>query len=142
METFVIFIVVEGSAKIKVNQKEMFLIANECLIISCNSKESTPAKINKSGSAKLVKAQPVEVRTLVDRLELPGTIRAENVANILSTAEGKIAKLLVREGDAVRKDQVVVLISPLIREDIINSARLMVEARQEALSKNPFQTLD
>lgn len=32
METFVIFIVVEGSAKIKVNQKEMFLIANECLI--------------------------------------------------------------------------------------------------------------
>jgi len=105
--------------------------------ISCNSKESTPAKINKSGSAKLVKAQPVEVRTLVDRLELPGTIRAENVANILSTAEGKIVKLLVREGDAVRKDQVVVLISPLIREDIINSARLMVEARQEALSKNP-----
>lgn len=87
--------------------------------------------------AKLVKAITVAPRTMTERLELPGTLQAENVANVLSTAEGKVSQLLVREGDAVSKDAMVATISPLIREDIINSARLQVEAKKEAQARQP-----
>ncbi|GAB4367757.1 MAG: efflux RND transporter periplasmic adaptor subunit [Calditrichia bacterium] len=107
------------------------------LILSCSPGEKQPVQSPKSTQAKLVKVTTVSPKTLVEKLELPGTIRAENVANILSTAEGKISKLFVREGEQVLQNQVVVLISPLIREDIINSARLLVEAKREVLTKNP-----
>jgi len=59
---------------------------------------------------------------LEEKLQLPGTLRAENVANILATAEGKISRLLVRESDFVQTNQMVAMISSLVREDIINSA--------------------
>ncbi len=102
----------------------------------CGSKQENPAEAKKS-DAKLVKVQPVQTRKLVEKLQLTGNLRAENVANILSTVEGKISRLLVREGDHVQPNTVVAMISSLVREDIINSARLLVQSRQEALAKNP-----
>ncbi|MDZ7723383.1 MAG: efflux RND transporter periplasmic adaptor subunit [candidate division KSB1 bacterium] len=106
------------------------------LIHGCGSKPESPAEAKKS-NAKLVKVQTVQTRKLTEKLKLPGTLRAENVANILATAEGKISKLLVREGDRVQSNQVVAMLSSLVREDIINSARLLVQAKQEALTKEP-----
>lgn len=102
----------------------------------CGSKQENPAEAKKA-DAKLVKVQPVQTKKLVEKLQLPGTLRAENVANILATVEGKISRLLVREGDQVQANAVVAMISSLVREDIINSARLLVQAKQEALAKNP-----
>lgn len=87
--------------------------------------------------AKLVKVQPAVNRTLVERLILTGTLQPENQAKVLSTTEGKISKLLVREGDRVAADQIVAMISPLVREDIIISARLMVERKKDQLNKQP-----
>ena len=107
------------------------------IITGCGSNDNPQTQNTKSPEAKLVKVQPVLVRTLIEKLELPGSIQAENVANVLSTAEGKISKINAREGDAVKSDQVLARISPLIREDIINSARLLVQSKQEALTKNP-----
>lgn len=106
------------------------------MIYDCSSPQTNPAETKKAES-KLVKSQAVTTRKLVEKLQLPGTLRAENVANILSTVEGKISRLLVREGDQVQANAVVAMISPLMREDIINSARLLVQARQEELEKNP-----
>jgi multidrug efflux pump subunit AcrA (membrane-fusion protein) len=106
-------------------------------LIACQSGQNAETKAPPQTPAKLVKVITVAPRMMTERLELPGTLQAENVANVLATAEGKISRLLVREGDAVSKDAVVVTISPLIREDIINSARLQVEAKKEALARQP-----
>jgi len=105
--------------------------------MACESGQNAETKAPPKTPAKLVKVITVVPRTITERLELPGTLQAENVANVLSTAEGKISRLLVREGDAVSKDAVVATISPLIREDIINSARLQVEAKKAALAQQP-----
>ncbi|MCR4438725.1 MAG: efflux RND transporter periplasmic adaptor subunit [bacterium] len=102
----------------------------------CGSKQDNTGEAKKT-EAKLIKVQPVGRHRLVERLQLPATLRAENVANILSTSEGKISQLLVREGDRVEADAVVATISPLVREDIINSARLWVEAKKGTLSNDP-----
>jgi len=100
-----------------------------------NAKDNPPAK--EKTPPKLVKVITAAPRTLTEALELPASLAAENVANVLSTGEGKISRLLVREGDRVSKDAMLAAISPLIREDIINSARLQVEAKKEALAQNP-----
>ena len=114
----------------------LVIILSLWVIHSCGSKQENPAQAKKS-DAKLVKVETVQTRKLTEKLQLPGTLRAENVANILSTAEGKISKLLVREGDQVQHNQVVAMLSSLVREDIINSARLLVQAKKEELAKNP-----
>lgn len=106
-------------------------------LIACESGQNAETQAPAKAPPKLVKVMTVAPRAMTERLELPGTLQAENVANVLSTAEGKISRLLVREGDAVSKDAVVATISPLIREDIINSARLQVEAKKEALAQQP-----
>jgi multidrug efflux pump subunit AcrA (membrane-fusion protein) len=105
--------------------------------MACESGQNAETEAPSKTPAKLVKVITAAPRTMTERLELPGTLQAENVANVLSTAEGKISRLLVREGDAVGKDAVVAIISSLIREDIINSARLQVEAKKEALAQQP-----
>jgi len=112
------------------------LLVSVWLNNGCGSKQENAAEAKKS-DAKLVKVQPVQPRKLVEKLQLPGTLRAENVANILATAEGKISHLLVREGDPVQRNQVVAMLSSLLREDIINSARLLAQAKKEELAKAP-----
>jgi membrane fusion protein, multidrug efflux system len=109
------------------------------LYYGCNSSAENQAQTKKS-DAKLVKVQPVQTKKLVDKLQIPGTLRAENVANILATTEGKISTMLVRESDRVEKDQVVAMISSLVREDIINSARLLMQAKNEQWLKDPENT--
>lgn len=109
------------------------------LYYGCKSGAENPVQSKKS-DARLVKVQPVQTKKLLDKLQLPGTLRAENVANILATTEGKVSTVLVREGDRVEKDQVVAMISSLIREDIINSARLLMQAKHEQWLKDPENT--
>jgi len=106
------------------------------MLFGCGSKDPAQQGSPKTSPAKLVKVQPVTTRTLVEKLELPGTIQPENVANVLSTAEGRITQLLAREGDPVAADMVLAMLSPLVREDIITSARLLVQNSKEALEKN------
>lgn len=114
----------------------MAVIVSFWLIQGCGSNQEKSSKVKKS-VAKLVKVQPVQTRKLVEKLQLPGTLRAENVANILATGEGKISRLLVHEGDRVQANQVVAMLSSLLREDIINSARLLVQAKKDELAKDP-----
>jgi len=118
----------------------LMITAATAFALSCGSnEESSPVSPQKKESAlgKLVKVYTIEPRRMEEKLELPGTIEPENAANILSTTEGKISKLLVREGDKVKQNQVVAYISSLVREDIINSARLLVEAKRKELAENP-----
>jgi RND family efflux transporter MFP subunit len=106
--------------------------------LNCGTSEKINEKINSPKSqkgepapGKLVKVYPVQLRRMEERLELHGTVEPESLANILSTSEGKISKLLVREGDMVQQNQVVGYISSFLREDIINSARLLVEMQRK-----------
>jgi len=118
----------------------LILSAAIVFTLSCDSNDdrsSSNFQKPESSTGKLVKVYTAQPERMEEKLELPGTIEPENVVNILSTSEGKISKLLVREGDQVKQNQVVAYISSLVREDIINSARLLVEAKRKELSENP-----
>ncbi len=87
--------------------------------------------------ALLVKTDDVRLHNLTEVLELPGTIEPESIANVLSTSEGKITQMNAREGDKVTEGQVLAMLSPLLREDIINAARLNLQAKEQAVAQNP-----
>ncbi|HNR69307.1 MAG TPA: efflux RND transporter periplasmic adaptor subunit [bacterium] len=114
----------------------VLLMASTGLYQGCDSNQANPSE-SKKATEKLVRTLPVRTRQLTETLQLPGTLRAASVANILSTAEGGISQLLVREGDRVSHNQVVAMLSSLVREDIINSARLLMQAKKEELEKDP-----
>ena len=107
-------------------------------VVSCSSKneEQTFNKTKKTVT-KLVRIYTVHEKTMKKTLELTGTIEAENTANILSTADGKISKLFFREGDKVKENQIAAIISPNLREDIVNSARLNFQRAKIKSDKNP-----
>ncbi len=96
-----------------------------------------PAQGENPPPAALVRVKPVELHTMNEFLDLPGNIEAENIANVLSTTEGKLTSLTVREGDKVENGQVVAMLSPLLREDIITAARLALQAKEQAVTESP-----
>jgi membrane fusion protein, multidrug efflux system len=85
----------------------------------------------------LVHTQEVNLRTMHEVLEFPGTLEPENMANVLSTMEGKITQMELRQGDKVTEGQVLAMLSPLLREDIINSARLNMQHQEQAFDLDP-----
>lgn len=108
------------------------------LFASCSSKdEKKPAAAPKKAKTKLVKIYTVKKKTMKETLELTGNIEAENTANVISTTDGKISKLLLREGDKVKENQIVALISPTLREDIVNTARLNYQKIKLKADENP-----
>ena len=116
----------------------LILAAAILSLASCSSKdEKQPEVTQKKAKAKLVKIYTVTKKTMKKSLDLTGTIEAENTANVLSTTDGKITKLLVREGDKVIVNQVVAMVSPNLREDIINTARLNYESAKLKLNEKP-----
>ncbi len=87
--------------------------------------------------ALLVKTELVRLHNLTDVLEVPGTIEPESIANVLSSSEGKITQMNAREGDKVKEGQVLAMLSPLLREDIINAARLNLGAKKRSVEQYP-----
>ncbi len=105
------------------------------LITGCGSsekeKQQSPSQAQ-ARQATLVKTQEVQLHNLDNILELPGTLEPDNIANVLSTTEGKITHMDARQGDKVSEGQLLAMLSPLLREDIINAARLNLIEKEQA----------
>ncbi len=108
---------------------------------SCSKEDQSAAKTNKGNPAKLVQVAPAAKKTLKETLEVTGNVEPQNIANVIASGEGRITRLHVREGDQVTKDQTLALISPLLREDIINAARQRVNQIKNKLKDQPADAL-
>jgi membrane fusion protein, multidrug efflux system len=91
-------------------------------LISCSKKASETKASQKK--PPLVNVALVKQGPISRNVELPGSVRPDVTANVLAPAEGRITSLAYREGDYVSKNSVVARISPSVREDILNAARL------------------
>lgn len=91
-------------------------------LISCSGKASETTPPQKK--PPLVNVAAVKQGPISRNVELPGSVRPDITANVLAPAEGKITSLNYREGDYVAKNAVIARISPSIREEILNAARL------------------
>lgn len=106
------------------------------LFTSCGNNEDQQTQEIKKAAPKLVNVTEAKLKTLQEVLEITGTTEPENTANIISSVEGKITKLNVREGDIVKEGQIVARISPMLREDVVTAAKIKVESLEEELKNN------
>ncbi len=107
--------------------KNVFLFA---LVAAVLLHTACRRKAAETGGPKppLVKTAVAQLGTIRQEIELPGTVRPTTVAGVLSPTEGRISRLLAREGDRVEEGAVLAYVSPLVREDIVNAARVAVES--------------
>lgn len=110
----------------KISFRALFLaglvIAIGLGVMSC-SKDGDSAQAPQK-KPPLVSVAEAEIGTIARKAELPGTVRPDVTANVLAPAEGRITSFNYREGDYVEKNAVIAKISPTIREDVLNAARL------------------
>lgn len=104
----------------------MFLITSFWLT-GCK-KESGPANSPKRPTPVVRVAQATK-GIISNKLELTGSIIATRTAKIGSPAEGPVMNCEIREGDAVQKDQVLLMIGRR------KAADALVEAAKESLSR-------
>ncbi len=98
------------------------LIAFGFVSLSCSKDDdSTQAPQKKP---PLVGTAIAKTGQIARKAELPGSVRPDITANVLAPSEGRITSLNYREGDYVQKNAIIAKISPTIREDILNAARL------------------
>lgn len=127
----------EGMPSARVSSFYTTLLLLIILLVSgCGSNDNPAPQETKKAASKLVKVTEAKLKTLQEVLEITGTIEPENTANIISSVEGKITKLNVREGDFVKEGQIVARISPMLREDVVTAAKIKVESLEEELKNN------
>ena len=80
-------------------------------------------KAAEASEAPKYTSAPVEIKTLRRTVESTGEVRPENRLDVKSPISGRIEKLLVYEGDAVSKDQIVAWISSTERAAMLDTAR-------------------
>jgi multidrug efflux pump subunit AcrA (membrane-fusion protein) len=99
-----------------------FTIAIGLVNISCSKDGDGAQALQKK--PPLVSVAEAKAGTIARKAELPGSVRPDVTANVLAPAEGRITSFNYREGDFVQKNAIIAKISPTIREDILNAARL------------------
>ena len=99
------------------------------LPVSCRSRQATagsgqpPAKVGVTTAVR---------RTLESTIEMSGSVHPEVSAGVLTPVEGRITNMSAREGDRVGAGRVLATVSPFVRDEIVNAARLELERRRRA----------
>lgn len=95
-----------------------------------------------SGKSVDVTAEKVQKRHLVEKVSATGEIKPKKNINISTDVAGKILKILVREGDIVRKGQLLIKIDSALYEanadrdrEIISSSQADLISQQANLKK-------
>lgn len=87
----------------------------------------------RSGRATEVRIEPVTKRDLVAVVTASGKIEANSQVDISSDITGRIVKLTVREGDMVKKGQLLVQIDPSQYQSVVQRTEALLQSSQAGL---------
>jgi HlyD family secretion protein len=87
----------------------------------------------KGGKAVEVRMDKVGTRNLVSVVTASGKIRPKTSVDVSSDIQGRIVKIAVREGDLVRKGQLLLQIDPAQYEAAVSRAKALLSASQGEL---------
>lgn len=76
------------------------------------------------------------VKTLPDYLELPGTIEPSAIVNVPVELGGKIEQINPREGDLVKKGEVILILDSKLLKAEVNRARAQAEFDRKTLDRS------
>jgi len=74
------------------------------------------------GGIKQVAVEKAQVRSIVETVTASGKLQPHTEVKISSEVSGEIIKLNVKEGDSVRKGDLLIEINPVIYESLVNQA--------------------
>ena len=75
------------------------------------------------GSAKQVAAEKAQLRSIVETVTASGKIHSETEVKVSSEVSGEIILLNVKEGDSVKKGDLLLEINPVIYESMVNQSQ-------------------
>ncbi|RME20883.1 MAG: efflux RND transporter periplasmic adaptor subunit [Deltaproteobacteria bacterium] len=110
-----------------------------CLLVACGPPPEGPAGAEEQAEEPdrrvLVEAAPVQRGDVADYLVTTGTLESEAQADIIPEATGVVTRILVEEGDTVRRGQLLAELSNPSLEAAAERARVeLARARREAES--------
>ena len=84
----------------------------------------------------IVTTEPVGINTIIQSVTASGKIKPETEVKIAPEVSGEIIELTVREGDEVKKGQLLVQIKPDIYISAVNRAQAAVQQSVASLEQS------
>lgn len=118
--------------------KPIYALATLSLVFlaSCSSKEEAPAAAN---MIKTYQVLAVEPRSTTIQVDYPATIEGTENVEIRPKVDGFVDKILVDEGQFVKKGQLLFTISAPQYEQLVRTAKASVKSAEAAVSTAKLQ---
>ncbi|HZL10036.1 MAG TPA: efflux RND transporter periplasmic adaptor subunit [Prolixibacteraceae bacterium] len=113
-------------------KRNLFLFAILFAMASCHQKQEVAKK--ESASIR-VKAQAVQTVSGLSNLRYSGTVEAAQTIPLSFQSSGTVEQVLVQEGDAVRKGQLLATVSKADNQSIYNSSLAMYQQAKDAYDR-------
>ena len=113
-------------------QKNLSLFVILIAMVSCGQKQE-PAK--KEAASIKVKAKAVQTVSGLSNLRYSGTVEASQTIPLTFQSSGTVERVLVQEGDAVHKGQLLAVVNKADNQSIYNSSLAMYEQAKDAYDR-------
>ena len=113
-------------------KRNLLLFAILIAMAGCKQKQETE---NKSVTAIKVKSQAVQMSNGVSSLRYSGTVEASQTIPLTFQNSGTVEQVLVQEGDAVRKGQLLATVNKTDNQSIYNSSLAMYRQAKDAYDR-------
>ena len=113
-------------------QKNLILLAVLFAAISCKQKSETATS---AVAPMKVKTQAVQMVNSLSNLRYSGTIEAAQTIPLTFQSSGTVEKVLVQEGDVVRKGQLLATVDKTDNQSIYNSSQAMYNQAKDAYDR-------
>ena len=113
-------------------QKNLSLFVILIAMASCGQKQE-PAK--KEAAFIKVKAKAVQTVSGLSNLRYSGTVEASQTIPLTFQSSGTVERVLVQEGDAVHKGQLLAVVNKADNQNIYNSSLAMYEQAKDAYDR-------
>jgi len=113
-------------------QKNLILIAIVVVLAGCKQKHET---VSKDQTTIKVKAQAVQTFSGLSNLRYSGTVEASQTIPLTFQSSGTVERVLVQEGDAVRKGQLLDTVDKADNQSIYNSSLAMYQQAKDAYDR-------
>ncbi|MRR09511.1 efflux RND transporter periplasmic adaptor subunit [bacterium] len=117
---------------VKFNDKRLWIAAAAVVVIAA----LVAGNLVRGGQRLGVQVAKVRKGTIVSTVSAPGNVKAETEVKLSAYVMGKITRLPVKEGDRVRKGQVLVQIDPANYAAQVKQARASLDLAQASMSQS------
>lgn len=113
-------------------KQNLFLFAILIAMASCQQKQEI---VKKESASIRVKARPVQTVNGMSNLHYSGTVEAEQTIPLTFQSSGTVEQVLVQEGDAVRKGQLLAVVNKADNQSIYHSSLAMYEQAKDGYDR-------